>query len=237
MNLADALKSLKEFFLEFLGYFLPGFTFIFLLGLVLADDIVDTIFQKRVLQIVDNTYVLVFISYLFGYVIYGADLSRKVVFNFISRQIPKQSRQIKKLLGMKSRKDMETIISSSFEYETTKAIINNKFGNLEVDLGFSGYRNYAMSTISSDDIQKIYTFIFRGELCKHIGLIFFSTGLVCIAIKLCGFQTIKVSTLYTILYVGLMMSGYFLQRSAERFTLIGLKIGFSIFLSNQYFKK
>jgi len=237
MNLSDALKNLKEFFLEFLGYFLPGFTFIFLLCILFKEDVIHSFYQSIQNSGIDTNFAFVFLSYILGYIIYGINIYTNELIENIGKWLP----FLKKHIGI-SKNEIIKKIMESFEYNATKEIVNNKFGKDSIDLGFSGYRNYAMSVIGGDKVQTIYTFMFRADLCSHLMIIcriIGSLGLISSLLFLfnCENDYINNSKGHTILFITLIFVSFFLKKTSTRFLSIALRICFPMFLSKIYFDK
>ena len=254
MNLGDALKNLNEFFLEFLGYFLPGFTFIFLISILLKDSIVKIILDSIKTSEINSTFLFVFASYILGYIIYGINLYfNSFLYNYQKNEDNDENLPFwKKLLNKEQwidkwkyffrnhRKEIEKSIIQSKQYLIAKYIINSKFTKEETDLGFSGYRSIAMSIVGKENVQTIYTFMFRADLCYHLKtscLIVGILGLIICGLKRVGIDLIFVNNSMSFLffYIILIIIAYFLNRTSHRFLSIALRISFSMFLSKIYF--
>lgn len=231
MNLGDALKNLKEFFLEFLGYFLPGFTFIFLLGILLKKERIISLLDSFQNTEIDVNFIFIFLSYILGYIIYGFNIFVKNQSKYLVTKFPV-------LIGIgilnNSKNKIIEDFKGSFEYKTTKEIINTKFGKEDIDLGFNGYRNYAMSVIGDEKVQTIYTFMLRADLCCHLRIvcgiigslgILFSISEIFIKNNNLINHTVSHFSFYIILILGM----HFFNNSYKRFVSIALRIGFSMF--------
>lgn len=222
MSLGDALKNLNEFFLEFLGFFLPGFTFIFLFGLFIESKVLSSILTFIKATEINTSFLFVFLSYIIGYVIYGINLSTNKICNH--------------------RATIEEKIQESEEYKISKKVIDSKFTTENMDLKVNGYRSIAMSVIGKENVQTIYTFMFRADLCSHLKIVCIIVGIFGIlsfSNGLSGFGTPFVNNpiQHYAFCITLFVIAFFLTKTSRRFLSIALRIGFSMFLSKIYFDK
>ena len=245
MNFADALKTVKEFFLEFLGFFLPGFIFLLIVGITLTPEFVNEKMSNTLVANFDRTYLLIFVSYIIGYMVYGMDLVREHINKYASESFPKIGQWFKRFFNIVSRRDIENQIEASPEYKITKELVNSTLSKDpdNWDLRFNGYRNFAMSDISQSEVNVIHTFMFRYDLCSNLSLV----TLVCsfsgiiltvvdLSIKNLEFKAVNTSWAALFMYFVLLISSYFLEVTSKRFLAISLKVAFPMFLAKKYFK-
>lgn len=233
MDLSKLIEGIKEFFLEILGFLLPGITLLFLLSFFINSD------QTKLFAKIPDTnhWIILIFGYISGYIIYGMALIRdkylNKFFNFFKKKIE---------IDILKEK-----ITKSEEFEIAKEIFNNLIGkNLEqqnkIDsLSFHSMRSLAMSYTPESD-KKIYTFMFRADLCNHLNI-------VAILISVCGLlnsmiyhfgiriHVFHIESKYIICYFLLLIVSYFLNLTRNRFLSIAYAIPFSIFIAKFYYLK
>lgn len=244
MDVSKTIEEFSRFFNEILGYFLPGFVFNLMIYFTVDKEYIPLLKEEFLL----NPWVIVLLSYIMGYCVYGIALVRdeilkriyswKLIANtivFIKKRFNKEASSKELLPNIL----VETIIKSnskSKEYTSVIQVLEKKeFVDIK-DWHFKNIRNLIMSYIPEAD-QKIYTFMFRSELGNHIGFVFFSFGiwLIVSKISLTFFNNcllIKSSLLnYYYIAILILVISYFFHITRKRFLDISYKVPFSIFLS------
>lgn len=233
MKISDLIDALKAFFLDFLGYFLPGVYALLVLTYIVEEKWKLTFMGNY--PFLEEYYGIIFFTfaYILGYVVYSISLA-----DWIAKR---------KFLKIKTSSQIEGEIRSGLEFEQCKKVISKLWveNNASVlsandlsNLNTRNLRSIVMSYIPESDV-KIYTFMFRSDLCKHIssfsllcgilGLFFSSLSLVFDHIKV-----FKIGWHYTMLYALLLICSFFLVKTRSRFLSIAYKIPFSMFLSKYY---
>lgn len=231
MKIDDAIAAIKEFFLEVLGFLLPGFILLLLIYLFLKEEFkidIDILLSREQ----SNTIVLV-ISYITGYVLYGISES----WGSLRCWLVKQSYKIKKR-EYKPIEDSSTLeLKNSPDYKVALGIINEKLGierNLLDGMPFRSVRNIAMSFIPEAD-RKIYTFMFRSELSEKtsVGLfLIFCIGILSFGLERSKYFIVpfKSDSLSISLYFLVLIVGLFLRETHKRFYDIAMKIAIPMFV-------
>lgn len=185
--MGDALKSLKEFIWDIIGYLIPGFLLIILLNLILNTNISienKFLFDWKLFQ----EYTAIVISYVLGYIIYSLTRFKITIQDFtidkLSILFNKISTSIIKILVLNkfSQYLIELMKKKHSEYWKSQAINSSSFlaaknflknqKYTEVDnMKYNEVRNILMSRNPEMD-QKVYTFMFRASLFDHISTIF-----------------------------------------------------------------
>lgn len=226
MDLSKLMEGLKEFFLEILGFLLPGITLIFLLGFFINPDF-SRIFDKAW-----NASHWLLLT--FGYIIYGVALLRDNLWR-------KLLKIVKKKIGVDK---IRAGIEKSGEFEISKIILKKlleddaEAQNKIDSLSFHSMRGMAMSYIPEAD-KKIYTFMFRAELCNHLNIVVVSIGMAGLINGIIFHLGLKIDFFYAhfkfiIGYLLLVVTGYFLNLTRNRFLAIAYKIPFPIFIAKFY---
>jgi hypothetical protein len=250
MKASDFIGAIKEFFLDFLGFLLPG-----LIALIILSEciIADCQFGTRTIFISSdwNTVILLIIAYIIGYAIYPlSDITDKILFLKIDSE-KKAFGWIKKL-QINSPKEIEAKFDSSPEKAAVVNILEKLlvFPSAEVDsekvfneqqiasINIHTLRSILMSYCPEADM-KIYTFMFRSELCRLISSFALAISIFGIIFYLFGFY-FKVPILFRTdmkalsLYVLLLIMSYFLTKTRVRYYSIAFKIPFLIFISKRF---
>ncbi len=230
MNLEDGISSLKTFFLEILGFLLPGLVFWFAFYFFVKPHNQEDINLQIKFDGVE--YFLLVVSYVFGYVLHG-------ICEWIN-----ENRFLKKWIGSQNWEDKIIGLPS---YKRAIGKVNE--GILEEDKKIQerdvkSVRNFAMSTLPEIENHKIYTFMFRAELSFKIAASFILLLiLVCLSIL-----TDTISYKYSKSYLGIFkadgyafvcyflifISALFLIKTYRRFYNIAMKLPLSIFISDRY---
>lgn len=245
MKASDIIEALKTFFLDILGYFAPGFFAI----LVLTACVFPQFFFYSELIKIDPTwrgFVIVFMSYVLGYVIYSIPIITDPIFKIVGYIKIKQKRKWESLIpdlelvNSEFNKLKETQVCKDIVHKTWKLNSTTVYSQEEIEkMNFNTIRNIAMSYAPESD-TKVYTFMFRADLCQHISTfsIFISViGFVCYLLDLFFKVTFffKTDICSMVIYLLLFISSILLYRTRIRFYKIAMLIPLSIFLS-KFFK-
>jgi hypothetical protein len=176
MEVKDVTASLKEWFFDLAGLFLPGATLIFVLNLIYKNQVHLEDISRYYTQDIKVNFAYVVTAYIAGYVVYGLSWFVDGVFDLGNKAAWSR-------IPSKSHKRSE-IINSSNEYSLFKKLMLQGAGvDIKADLtaflaadNFDEIRNLAMSYSPESD-SKIYNFSFRAEICNHLGTAFTITAI------------------------------------------------------------
>jgi len=226
-SIKSFFESFKEFIWDIIGYILPGAYCLILMSLSVDSDYwlnVDSVFNSQYYP-----YVIVIISYLLGYAVYGLNI---IIQN--------------KIFGEKSyTKIIENNVKKRISYQTTKSILQKKFQDKGIDFDpnnatLRDLRNIAMGFFPEQD-QKIYTFSFRADIANHAGTISFLFGVLGLlsAIINCimTFHVIIVDMTHIVLYILLVISYFLFSSMRDRFYAISLSLPFSLLSTSEINEK
>lgn len=238
MDLSKALEGIEKLFLEILGYLLPGLALVFLAS-SLIDKAAGT-FSVDLSQI--GSWELIAAGYVLGYIVYGLALVKD---EFVKSIVLKFVNWVRKKMRKGEIKSKRSLIEDNIEGSPEVEIVRSALKELlkavkksTNDMNLHQLRNLAMSYVPQSD-RKVYTFMFRADLCDHIGTLalvvglwgflghytnrFFSQGLL--------LSTQEFSIYW---YAGLVLASYFLAKTHTRFLSIALSIPFSMFIAQYY---
>jgi hypothetical protein len=236
MKIDDAIAAIKEFFLEVLGFLLPGFTLMLICYLLLRieyKEVVDGLLKKDY-----SSTILLTISYILGYVLFGiSDAWLSAEKNSKPNWLFRTLRFCKLLNNQTYMQETQEGIKKSQEYKLALEIIHNELGlekSVLEGMGVNSIRNLAMSYIPEVD-RKIYNFMFRSELSDKVALALTITsffGLVSCFLNACSaFHWLFKSNLDSFLtYLSFIMAAYFLRKTRRRFYDIAMRIAIPIFV-------
>jgi len=233
MKISDAILAIKEFFLEVLGFLLPGFTLLILIYLFLKPEYQMTI--NSFLEKESSSWIIIVVSYLSGYFLYGIGAIKET-------DEPKRLINLLKFVRFIHPGQLDQEIEKEFKkkltYHECKKIIKQIFGFSEErieNMRMKEMRSIAMSYIPEAD-KKIYNFMFRADLSEKVvyalkimtflGIL--SYFLICIPHFNPVFKTTKVTWAY---YLMLLIPTYFLRKTQRRFYGIALRLVFPIFIA------
>ncbi|CAM3715151.1 hypothetical protein MUGA111182_04830 [Mucilaginibacter galii] len=216
-------ESFKEFVWDIIGYFIPGLYLLLILSVCINPKY---FYHSNLISSTTNEMspVVCFLAYILGYIIYGYSELKE-------RKMGKRSYLKLKENEAKVRKT----------YINALDILKNKPlppGMTAIDFdSLREVRNIMMS-LSPEADQKIYTFMFRSELSRHIGNVSITIGcfgLLHSIAKHCFVQLdfFKSGSHFWILYLALIGSYFLLRETRNRFYAIALSLPFSIYLSKQ----
>jgi hypothetical protein len=225
MDAENIITAIKEFFLEILGFLIPG---IILITLVLIQ-FNNFNFIKYQTFYKENYILLIFIAYSLGYVIYGVSLTRDEFFKWLSKYTIIKIRTVQeKAIGE---------ITTKNTFERALEIINKKSNTQHKIEDFNEARNYAISGIPSSDTIKVYTNMFRADLCDHLQAalsLILSLGLLNLLVSFFSpYENLlfcnSIDHLIYI-YIPSLISIYFLGKTRYRYFTIAYKIPFSMYI-------
>lgn len=243
MNPAKLIEAIEKIFLELLGFLLPGLVLLYSFYFFLNLDY-QNLFPNLTQT---NEFVLASFAYILGYIIYGMALFRDSVVPKFNSLLSGKKLEI--ILKISTPKEELPKISKSLEFELCQKIVKKLFkddyGRLIVDEGKindispNSLRNILMSYVPDSD-KKIYTFMFRAELCNHLNIVtalIFIIALFSFLIDILGFEPLfNTSASFIVIYLLFLAIGFFLHKTRMRFYSIAMRIPFSIFIA-EYYKK
>jgi hypothetical protein len=236
MKIEDAIAALKEFFLDVLGFLLPGYFVLILFYLFLVSNF--KICLDKLLVHEYSKIIIPVISYIAGYVLFGISEAWNSLY-----KLDNQGRFFKILCCLRFLEkkhytsELHEKIKESADYKIVKQIINERIGieNQVLDnMDANSVRNIAMSYIPEAD-KKIYNFMFRSELSDKINVslkIIVFLGVISLLFELM-FQKpwlLKTDTISLHVYMLFFISTYFLRKTQKRFFSIAFRIAFPIFV-------
>jgi hypothetical protein len=223
MDVKNFFDSFKDFFWDIIGYFLPG---LYLLLLLSSCVLPERFYYTEILKSNSDLYVFIFVvlSYILGYLVYGVGVLKDKLFGSYS-----SSQKIEK-------KTQETA-----EFKLSKELMKNYITEhqltttIDDDIKTRSLRNLVMPFVPEVD-NKTYTFMFRSDLCKHIGNISLLIGILGYLNKLVDWfwgslPVFKVDSAYLILYSILILSYFLFRATRNYFYSIAIKIPFSAYIT------
>ncbi|RYX87830.1 hypothetical protein EON73_00345 [bacterium] len=216
------IESLKEFIWDVLGYFLPGIYLIILLSVIVKPEY---FLKSPLLAEKDEgiNLIIVIISYILGYVIYGVGEIKE---NWLRDKSFREKVQ-RRIAGSSNYKMASELLQKKLD----TAIIPTQIANLNM----KEVRNLAMSYVLESD-KKVYTFMFRSDVARHIANSSLITGTVCVLagivqLRFLKFNVVHFDGLHVILYLFLIGVFFVLNATRNRFYEMAMSIPFSIFIS------
>lgn len=239
MKATDFISAIKEFFLEILGFIIPGFIAILILSICVREDF---FFQYKLSGKSDAAWpIIIVLAYVLGYIIYALATLKESVMNLLQT-----------VIKVETTSTVRTKIEGSPEYAIVKSIFLHQFANQanpsspipQVDpqqiakLKLNDYRSLAMSYAPEAD-TKVYNFMFRSELCNQLSILFFiiaAIGLICVGATEISCKPLLLLTEGKIhlLYWLLLVSSLLLHKPRIRFYDIAMRIPLSIFIAKFY---
>lgn len=208
----DIVASLKEFFFDIIGFFVPGF---------ISKIIIEKVFGIST-GFLSEVYIMIIMSYVFGYVIHSFTLLKDNWFNTLSKKLPISS--VNTILDDLSSKDNYKLVSKIIEKEIAED--EQKLSN------YRSFRNYAMSAVPEAD-KKVYLFMFRAEVFNQLHTIVLISLLIGTVFNLSSFCIDSFNDYvvnWAILIVFFILA-FTLRIGWKRFYAISMNIPFSIYLS------
>ncbi len=234
-SIKSVFESFKEFVWDIVGYILPGSYCLILMSLFVDSDYwlnVDQVFSAQYFP-----YVIVIISYLLGYAIYG-----------LNKQIYKTRKVkiFKWIFTVTSYIDLiEDKTRKRTAYKATKSILLKKIQDKGIDFdpekaSLRDFRNIAMGFFPEQD-QKVYTFAFRADIANHAGtisLFFGALGLLSFAINcITPFNVIIIDSIHMVFYFMLTVSYFLFSSMRNCFYAISLNLPFSLLFTSEINEK
>jgi len=230
MKLESFISVLKEFFLEILGFLIPGYLFLLIFigyGTINYDFLPDLILFFK-----DKPEANLLFAYILGYIIYPmhklGDQFREWLLSIIKKSKIENTNKIltflENIFSSIVESTIETLINNSIHLKITRNKLNSVIGEDFSGLTYRDIRNLVMSYIP-DESPKIYTFMFRADLCKSISSVVFWT-IIPIVIYHCYYIS---SWKYLFLIPIIILFCYLLQITRYRFLGIAYRISFSMF--------
>lgn len=215
--------SFKEFVWDIIGYLIPGAYLVILVSFFVNESYIISI---PVIFKENEILILIVVSYVLGYVVYGlGDFKEKIRgTNSYSKRI------LKPISVLPVFKESKRLMIAM---DPKRKDFRHDLENIDV----RGLRNIVMSYIPESD-QKVYTFTFRSELSRHTGLISIligSFGLI-ITILNCKWPEInifKTSSTYVFLYLLLIVSYFLLREPRDKFYRIAMTMPFNLFIASE----
>jgi hypothetical protein len=215
-------ESFKEFVWDIIGYFIPGLYLIMILSVCIDSKyhFESTLVSKQG----EISPVIYFLAYILGYVIYGYSELKERVLGTRSYMKLKEAEA-------KTKKTYTNVLSVLRSRPLPTGMTAIDFDSLRE------VRNILMS-LSPEADQKIYTFMFRSELSRHIGNVSITLGIAGLLMSILhcchnSLNLFKTGNQFWFLYSGLITSYFMLRETRNRFYAIALSVPFSIFLSKQ----
>ncbi|MBI3235149.1 MAG: hypothetical protein HYZ42_14130 [Bacteroidetes bacterium] len=230
MKPSEIIEAIKEFFLDIIGYLIPGTVALSLVLLCVPGTNFDDLLTKVK---VEPTIIYLIISYCLGYVVYGVAIVR--------------DKWMDKIKWIETPKKVSENVKNSLQYkiavETLKSlwIQSNLIAKDKEDIekfGMTETRGAVMAYIPEVD-TKIYTFMFRSELCNHLNVLFlliFIFGMTSLLINhiFSCILLLKVDRGYIVFYSIALIVSFFLHKTRMRFLRITYNIPFTIFIAKYY---
>lgn len=238
----DALKSVKEFIWDVVGYLIPGFLLIIALNLLLLPKLAienKFLFDWKPIQ----DYVLVVLSYVLGYVIYSLtiykikvqdfliDVTSKIV-NYIDRTwfkfivSNKLSKYFIEDMKRKHSESWKEKATNSSSFKAAKDFLKAQNYSEVDNMKFNEVRNILMSRNPEMD-QKVYTFMFRSSLFDHISTISIIICLLALIQLNVNFRFLKTELFFKVFYCLLIVIIPLLGNSKRIFYSIAQRLPIS----------
>lgn len=209
-SIKDSLAIIKEFFLEILGFFLPGIHLI--VGFYFISNEQQQNFFFKFISIDKFSFFIPILSYVVGYFIYGLGQLGFIRSNFIVKTA-----------------QIEKDIENSAIFKSVHKSISNTI-NEPVAYKCKEVRNLAMSYLEQYDI-KIYNFMFRAELCHSMSIVVMFLALIGLSSMIFKSLPFRSDSNYFWFYVLLVFSALIFQITRKRFFKIAMELIFPIYAS------
>lgn len=211
----DALKSVKEFIWDIIGYLIPGFLLIIVFNLIIEPSLSinnNFFFDWKLFQ----SYLIVVVAYTLGYIVYSLTIFKIKLQNFFIDILSKTTGYLSNtfLKFLVKNKLAEFLINdikskhsnywklkfiNSSTYKSAKDFLKaNSISEVD-NMEFNEVRNILMSRNPEMD-QKVYTFMFRSSLFDHISTI---SILICFLVSIqlfIDFKFIKTDLIFKVFY-------------------------------------
>ncbi|MFV8361450.1 hypothetical protein [Flavobacterium sp. LS1P3] len=238
----DALKSVKEFIWDIIGYLIPGFLLIIVFNLIIEPTLSiqnNFFFDWKLFQ----SYLIVVVSYILGYIIYSLTIFKIKFQNFFIDLLLKVTIYlsntffkffVKNKLAEYLINDIKSKHSNywklkfinSSTYKSAKDFLKSNSLSEVDNMEFNEVRNILMSRNPEMD-QKVYTFMFRSSLFDHISTI---SILICLLVSTQLFidlKFIKTDLIFKVFYCLLIPTIPLLGNSKRIFYSIAQRLPIS----------
>ncbi|WP_322969419.1 hypothetical protein [Faecalibacter sp. LW9] len=204
----DALKSIKEFIWDILGYLIPGITLVILFNFIISPEIITNdnfIFDWEEFK----NYLILVIAYVLGYLIYSLSIFKLKIQNFVIEKIniPESNKLFKYInILIKSKHGdfwRENIENEAFYISAKDFLKANNYSEID-NMKYNNIRNILMSRNPEMD-QKVYTFMFRSALFDHISTIFYLIVLMVILQLNIDYKFLKTDLIHKVFYVSTLV--------------------------------
>lgn len=240
MKFSEALLIIKEFFLEVLGFLIPGLIMLILPVFILkghAQDGIFSIFDEKY-----HLYIVILFAYVLGYTIYGASEMLESV------KWDREKGKLQFFLGYcffsSYKLKLEESIGTSTNFKTAKKKLA-EIGGIEghnSDIKVRQVRNLAMSFISKAEKSGIYTFTFRSDLCRHLSTVlkcYISVTIILMILNLIpsiskaldDYLILNKIWFFIVLIAFFSIFILFLEKTRRRFYSIAHRIPYSMFIA------
>lgn len=225
-NVKTFFESFKEFIWDIIGYLLPGALVVF----ILSSIVLDKYFLPSPLITNDNGMLMpafLILSYLVGYLVYSLGVTKE---NFRG--------------GKAFTKRVEDKVSKKNSYVIAKEIIEKELASKSIGANLStstvrDIRSIAMGYAPEAD-QKVYTFMFRSDICNQVGNISLLLGIL--GLLFCFFDILnieflsklilfKTDTNFVVFYFILIPCHLILKAARDRFYSMAMTLPLSILIS------
>ena len=240
MQFSEAILIIKEFFLEVLGFLLPGLVLWFMSFNLLNEQM----HQKPILycEVMESQIAVIAISYILGYIVYGVGIKLDGWIAHYAQSRKAKCRVLraprkwitKACCTLEFKNELFASIEQSKEFESAKEyLLKNSKIQKKVPSQARPLRNLLMSYVPEAD-AKVYTFMFRSDLSFHVGIVLIALGIIGLLsalMSIWGLNPFKSGSTYIILYTLMILAGLFLFETRKRFFSIAHRIIFPIFLA------
>lgn len=225
MNGKEIIEAIKNFFLDIIGFFLPGFILLILLSICISPSY---FISTTILKSTPSYYnlITIVVSYILGYVIYGIGIIKDEILDVYS-----STNKIEN--GIATLNEFSLALNKYNTYISTHSL-----GNVyPATISTSNLRNLIFSFLSNEEKNTIYTFMFRSDLCKHlytICAILGFLGWINFGLNRLLFEDFKIFLLDTnslILYSILIVSAFLFRKTRNYFYRIAIQIPFGMYIS------
>ena len=223
MDLKAFFESLKDYFLDVIGFLIPGVMLLVCLSVTVQNKY---FFSSPILKNESSYYTFIFliVTYVLGYLVYGLGVLKDNVLGKLSS---------------KKRIEEEIRNSNVFKdalYKYTNYTVLHSLNSPQQSIGCRELRSIVMSFNTDEDNNKIYKFMYRSDLSKHMGNVVLVIGILgllnyAISYKTNEFAVFRTETKFILLYIVLLFS-YFLFRGTRRYFYdIAIKTPFNMYFA------
>ena len=239
--MGEIIQSIKEFVWDIIGYLIPGFTLIVVFNFITPTNIgVENsfIFDWNIF----DSYLIIVISYLMGFVVYGVTIfkirNQDLIISGIEKRLEnkieeneKFKKGFNKFLGSKHSRFWQRKFKDSSTVKSARSFLVDE-GYKDVNkMDLNEIRNILMSRNPVMD-EKVYTFMFRSSVFDHLSTILIIMLTFVLIQKILIFfgsdvTFIKIGGVYTVFYLISILIIPLLGNSKRIFYSISKRIPFS----------